>query len=143
MPDAVKKGEKIRMVCRYDLEGETLYTLKWYKQEQEFFRYTPKDSNSTKFFPIKSLPALDIVVSNCDFLRHFLFSILHYLGMDLFVSCIFQRDESFGDQVTVKKASLDIAGRFLCEVTTDIPSFHALSGHGELRVAGKSAFSFD
>lgn len=50
---------------------------------------------------------------------------------------ILQPDESYRDQVTIKNATLSIAGHFACEVTTDIPSFHAITAHGELKVAGK------
>ncbi len=63
MPDAVERGHKVRMVCKYNLEGETLYTLKWYRQELEFFRYTPKETPKIKFFRMKPYPELEIIVS--------------------------------------------------------------------------------
>lgn len=62
MPSAVQRGEKVCLLCQYELEGETLYTLKWFKHEQEFFRYTPKETPSTKFFTMKAIPELEIVV---------------------------------------------------------------------------------
>ncbi|XP_023288765.1 uncharacterized protein LOC105698953 [Orussus abietinus] len=31
------------MACLYDLESDTLYVVKWYKGQQEFFRYLPKE----------------------------------------------------------------------------------------------------
>lgn len=51
--------------------------------------------------------------------------------------CFFQPEESYGDQVTLKRATISLAGFYTCEVTTEYPSFHAVSGHGELRVVGK------
>lgn len=66
MPDAVEKDEKVRLVCRYNLEGETLYTLKWYKGEQEFYRYTPKESPPIKIFAVRGYRELEVVVSETN-----------------------------------------------------------------------------
>ncbi|XP_076659786.1 uncharacterized protein LOC143363053 [Halictus rubicundus] len=42
IPLAVAAGTTVNMSCRYDLESDTLYTVKWYKGP-EFFRYVPKE----------------------------------------------------------------------------------------------------
>ena len=42
-------------MCNYDLEGDLLYTVKWYKGKEEFFRYTPKDEFPIKIFPKEGL----------------------------------------------------------------------------------------
>ncbi|ODN00268.1 hypothetical protein Ocin01_06425 [Orchesella cincta] len=55
VPQYVKAGETAVLKCKYDLGGETLYALKWYKGNQEFYRYTPKESPPTKSFPIVGL----------------------------------------------------------------------------------------
>lgn len=34
---------KFLMTCRFDMEGDTLYSVKWYRNEQEFYRYVPND----------------------------------------------------------------------------------------------------
>lgn len=31
VPTAVRRGEVARLYCMYDLEGDTLYAVKWYK----------------------------------------------------------------------------------------------------------------
>ena len=31
------------IVSRFDMEGDTLYSVKWYRNEQEFYRYVPND----------------------------------------------------------------------------------------------------
>ncbi|XP_054258525.1 uncharacterized protein LOC128983304 [Macrosteles quadrilineatus] len=37
------KGESAVLECLYELEGfEKLYTVKWYKENEEFYRYVPK-----------------------------------------------------------------------------------------------------
>ncbi|KOC64147.1 hypothetical protein WH47_02401 [Habropoda laboriosa] len=42
IPLAVAAGSTVNMSCRYDLESDNLYTVKWYKGP-EFFRYIPKE----------------------------------------------------------------------------------------------------
>nr|XP_034184074.1 uncharacterized protein LOC117606127 [Osmia lignaria] len=42
IPLAVAAGSTVNMTCRYDLQSDTLYTVKWYKGP-EFFRYLPKE----------------------------------------------------------------------------------------------------
>ncbi|KYN33607.1 hypothetical protein ALC56_12319 [Trachymyrmex septentrionalis] len=43
IPLAVAVGTTVNMSCKYDLQSDTLYTVKWYKQGAEFFRYVPKE----------------------------------------------------------------------------------------------------
>ncbi|RWS03484.1 hypothetical protein B4U79_03416, partial [Dinothrombium tinctorium] len=43
VPKTAFVGDRIELLCLYDLnEGETLYTLKWYRNETEFARLEPK-----------------------------------------------------------------------------------------------------
>ncbi|KAE8752566.1 hypothetical protein FOCC_FOCC000688 [Frankliniella occidentalis] len=46
IPKAVRRGEDATLKCEYDLEGERLYQLKWYKGQDEFFRYTPGEGEA-------------------------------------------------------------------------------------------------
>lgn len=46
--------------CSYNLEGDALYAVKWYKGRGEFFRYTPKEIPPTKQFPIYGLTVVDL-----------------------------------------------------------------------------------
>ena len=34
-------GRDISLPCRYELEEEVLYSIKWYRDDREFFRYIP------------------------------------------------------------------------------------------------------
>lgn len=36
------KGEKAVLECMYELEGDSLYAVKWYKENEEFYKYVPK-----------------------------------------------------------------------------------------------------
>ena len=31
-------GENVKLICRFEMEGDTLYSVKWYRNEQEFYR---------------------------------------------------------------------------------------------------------
>lgn len=64
MPIAVTPGQIVTMKCLYDLEGESLYMVKWYKGRQEFYRYVPKELPNTRIFP---LPGVNVDVSNIPF----------------------------------------------------------------------------
>ncbi|KAG5675399.1 hypothetical protein PVAND_005307 [Polypedilum vanderplanki] len=55
VPAAVKRGENVNLICQYDLEGDTLYSLKWYKGKREFFRFTPKKEPSLQTFPVPGI----------------------------------------------------------------------------------------
>ncbi|CAH1713772.1 uncharacterized protein LOC114125235 [Aphis gossypii] len=60
VPVAVASGESAKMTCTYDLESDPLYTVKWYKGRQEFFRYVPKELPHTRVFP---WPGINVDVS--------------------------------------------------------------------------------
>lgn len=60
IPAAVKRGDNARLICNYDMEGDSLYSIKWYKGKREFYRYTPKEAQSIKTFPV---PGINVEVS--------------------------------------------------------------------------------
>ncbi|XP_057654536.1 uncharacterized protein LOC130892870 [Diorhabda carinulata] len=57
IPTAARVRDTVSLQCKYDLEGEPLYTLKWYKGTKEFYRYIPKELPNTQTF---SLPGINI-----------------------------------------------------------------------------------
>ena len=54
-------GEEAILTCKYDLEGEELYSVKWYKDGNEFYRYIPgeRDQKVTVF----NMPGVRVDVS--------------------------------------------------------------------------------
>jgi len=38
------RGETALLECQYQLDKDTLYSVKWYKDNEEFYRYLPKFS---------------------------------------------------------------------------------------------------
>lgn len=50
VPEAVRVGDSVTLACDYDLESVALYTIKWYRNDEEFYRYVPKESPPSKVF---------------------------------------------------------------------------------------------
>ncbi|XP_077302008.1 uncharacterized protein LOC143922575 [Arctopsyche grandis] len=55
VPEAAAAGDTVALHCRYDLESDILYSLKWYRGRDEFFRYIPKELPHTKVFPLEGV----------------------------------------------------------------------------------------
>ncbi|CAB4070285.1 unnamed protein product [Lepeophtheirus salmonis] len=45
VPDPLILGSAADLYCDYDMEGSQLYSVKWYKNGKEFFRYMPDEVN--------------------------------------------------------------------------------------------------
>lgn len=74
LPDAVKslrlvelrvpthepEGGMALLGCQYDLEGDTLYSVKWYKDGREFYRFVPKNDPPVYYF---QAPGVNVEVS--------------------------------------------------------------------------------
>jgi len=64
VPDAVRAGTEVALNCDYDLQGQTLLTVKWYKGTHEFYRYHPGNyPDEKKYF---ALPRLFLNKQSCD-----------------------------------------------------------------------------
>ncbi|XP_037782302.1 uncharacterized protein LOC119578759 [Penaeus monodon] len=51
----VERGEDVTLTCEFDLAGEKLYSVKWYKAGREFYRYVPADWPSKQDFEQKGV----------------------------------------------------------------------------------------
>ncbi|GFR31466.1 uncharacterized protein TNCT_274731 [Trichonephila clavata] len=60
VPSLVVPGDSAILTCFYDLGKEKLYSVKWYKDQVEFFRFFPSLSPQYMAFPA---PGLNIDVS--------------------------------------------------------------------------------
>ncbi|KAI8423701.1 hypothetical protein MSG28_012733 [Choristoneura fumiferana] len=54
-PKAVLSGRNAELMCSYELEGAQLYSIRWYRNMIEFYRYVPKESPATKVFPVAEI----------------------------------------------------------------------------------------
>lgn len=62
VPPAVPINTDVPLTCLYDLDhGESLYTVKWYLEGEEFYRYIPKEIPPIQTF---STMGVDVDVSN-------------------------------------------------------------------------------
>ena len=50
IPPHALKGHQAVLRCNYDLEGDDLYSVKWYFNQKEFYRYIPTDNPKVTIF---------------------------------------------------------------------------------------------
>lgn len=56
VPRFVKIGDDVDVICVFELlPNERIYSLKWYKEEEEFFRFEPKSNRSFQTFSAKGI----------------------------------------------------------------------------------------
>ncbi|XP_055950728.1 synaptogenesis protein syg-2-like [Argiope bruennichi] len=63
VPTPAVTGDSILLRCAYELGNETLYSVKWYKNAGEFFRYVPASEPPLKMFPQNGI---DVDMSKSD-----------------------------------------------------------------------------
>lgn len=68
VPTHEREGGMALLGCQYDLEGDTLYSLKWYKESREFYRFVPKNEPPVYYFP---RPGVNVDVSKDLFYVNF------------------------------------------------------------------------
>ena len=61
VPSHKFRGQDSTLSCLYDMEGEQLYSVKWYKDDHEFFRFIPADRDQK--ITIFRLPGVKVDVS--------------------------------------------------------------------------------
>merc|ERR1711981_427715 len=75
IPPHALKGHQAVLKCNYDLEGDSLYSVKWYFNQKEFYRYMPSDNPKVTIFNhhegVRVNPRLsterEIVLDDVDF----------------------------------------------------------------------------
>ena len=50
IPPHAIRGSDVKLECLYDMEGDKLYSIKWYRNGHEFYRYIPTDTPNTAIF---------------------------------------------------------------------------------------------
>jgi hypothetical protein len=46
------RGDNAELQCQFDTEAAKLYSVKWYKDEFEFYRYMPDSQPASQVFPV-------------------------------------------------------------------------------------------
>ncbi|XP_066946263.1 uncharacterized protein [Macrobrachium rosenbergii] len=57
IPPYVERGDDVTLNCCYNLSNYKLYSIKWYRNDKEFFRYITEDDPPKKIF---SIPGIDV-----------------------------------------------------------------------------------
>uniref|UniRef100_A0A0C9RI65 CEACAM6_0 protein n=1 Tax=Fopius arisanus TaxID=64838 RepID=A0A0C9RI65_9HYME len=55
IPPYTFRGENARLVCSYDLESEKLYSVSWYKDNEEFYKYVPSSDRSQHSYQVEGI----------------------------------------------------------------------------------------
>ncbi|XP_077564020.1 uncharacterized protein LOC144179514 [Haemaphysalis longicornis] len=63
VPSVARRGEPIWLNCSYDLERDQLYSVKWYKNNVEIYRYLPSETPRVKVY---NMPGIHIDVSRSN-----------------------------------------------------------------------------
>lgn len=63
VPRHANLGSSAVLDCKFDLGDASLYSVKWYKDEFEFFRFMPDNKPETQVFPVNGI-SLDVRL-NC------------------------------------------------------------------------------
>lgn len=113
------------------MEGDSLYSVKWYKGRREFYRYSPKENPAMKTFPIAGV---HVVVSSHEALSEYWSNQVETLFC---ISTSFQQTSSNESQLVLSNVLPVTSGKFSCEVSADFPSFHTMIVSGDMEVVGK------
>ncbi|XP_072949888.1 uncharacterized protein [Epargyreus clarus] len=54
-PAVVIRGRTAALICSRDMQGAPLYSVKWYRGNHEFFRYTPMEEPDTRVFGLPGI----------------------------------------------------------------------------------------
>lgn len=68
VPAWVPQHQPAVLTCRYDAEGQPIYSVKWYRAKQEFYRYLKDESPNIRTFPMDGVH-VDVAHSNDTSLR--------------------------------------------------------------------------
>ncbi|CAG9579573.1 unnamed protein product [Danaus chrysippus] len=55
MPRVVQRGRNVTMACLYQVHQSEIYSVKWYRGTQEFYRYSPLESPTTRVTPVNGI----------------------------------------------------------------------------------------
>lgn len=112
-PKVADPRNNMQLECHYNMGVEELYAVKWYKDDNEFFRYTPTQPPYVLKFPVSGVTVLSkesvCVRGRCDL-------------------------------VLTNLSIQETSGEYRCEVSSEAPAFRIASRTMNISVAGKTLF---
>jgi len=64
VPNYTVKDNMVKLECHYDMMDERLYSVKWYKDGNEFYRYLPRDEPPAQVFDLPGV-TVDVSLLHC------------------------------------------------------------------------------
>ena len=55
VPPQLIRGQSASVECNYDLDGSKLYSVKWYKNGEEFYRFMPAMERQYEVFDVNGV----------------------------------------------------------------------------------------
>ncbi|XP_055906663.1 uncharacterized protein LOC129941917 [Eupeodes corollae] len=107
VPEIIDFRDNVTLTCSYDMDGHTLNSVKWYKDEKEFFRYSPMMHPVYLKFPVDGVHVSD----NSDICTE--------------TTC----------RVELSLLSKKSSGVYRCEVSEDAPHFKLTTKSANMTVA--------
>ncbi|XP_053984074.1 uncharacterized protein LOC128879183 [Hylaeus volcanicus] len=91
------RWDKVTLRCEYDLDDKDLYSVKWYKDGAEFFRYMPGSTPPGRDFPVEGVY---VDVNKSD-----------------------SKQVTLLGQPNNRRGKVNLVGSYGCEVSSEAPSF--------------------
>lgn len=55
VPRYTLRGESVELLCEFDLQGDKLYSVSWYKDHDEFYRFVPSGKQTQHIYKIDGI----------------------------------------------------------------------------------------
>ncbi|XP_055607188.1 uncharacterized protein LOC129754943 [Uranotaenia lowii] len=114
VPEIVDYRTTVTLSCSYDLGEHQLNSVKWYKGNQEFYRFAPMLSPQVKTFPVEG-----VVLVNSGYLSPD--------GGETFCN-------QYLCQIRLTNLERRSAGEYRCEISGDAPKFALANGSRNMTV---------
>ncbi|CAH0551852.1 unnamed protein product [Brassicogethes aeneus] len=100
--------KNLHIFCKFDMGGEDLYAVKWYKDDHEFYRYSPSGPSKYVQYPV---PGVKVEVRSSKCVKN---------------SCVL---------VLTELRRPESSGAYRCEVSSEAPAFRLASQTYNITVA--------
>lgn len=153
IPNHTVRHTDAHLECHYDLDGEALYSVKFYKDGNEFYRYVPRDLPPVLIFNQTgvTVDVSTVYIATLGIILHLYpeerrrsnpvegRKMAVYSGSSTShlireIPQFLQLHNSTDTLVVLKDVSLQSSGRYRCEVSAEAPSFQTVSDHGDMVV---------
>ena len=78
IPEFIQTGDSADLTCSFNLGGDDLYSVKWYKGRHEFYRFMPNEKPKIKIFPVKGMKINVSIISMYIHLYIYTSSIVYF-----------------------------------------------------------------